>query len=281
VTVEVKLTVDTKRFEARFKNSGRKIAFAVGIAGNKTLVHMQKAGFNHVRSRVTVRSSPNSQRFLFGTEGRPGGAAGRLEQQFDARVNRFHGEIAMSPTDQSTKRRFVLPSLESGGSKQPRQGSKHVAVPLTGRPARPSMAGPVPPRFTFHGLNFRAYKGKRLVNNEQFGRGRRRKKGIGLSGEFGVTALPEGQQSVQWKGNERTFITGPTENEPDGAVWQRIGPERGDIRQIYSFESKPDLPDVLDWESAVADAAHPFFAQEMDRQFEDAFEHEKSRGRLL
>ena len=90
-------------------------------------------------------------------------------------------------------------------------------------------------------------------------------------GEFGrlrESAFTQdvGGKRIQWKGEQRTFILGKTEREPEGAVFQRFGPERGDIREIYSFEKQAPLPDVLEWERTAMDTGNAWFNEELERQ---------------
>lgn len=263
----VAVNVDTSRWDRFAEKAPKRIAFGVAAAGNRTLQRMRDGVQAHVRGRVKIRQGKD--RFWFGSgPNSPGGVAGRIEKGFSAAAGRAYGEIAISPPSQASARNVILPELESGGVKSPALGRKHVAVPLTGRPARPSFGGAVPPAYTFAGLKFKAFVigRKRPVSR----RTRRGSKDETIFGEFGRVrqgALDRGD--VQWKGLQRTFILKSTRGAPEGAVFQRFGPDRGDIREIYSFETTAPIPDRLEWERTGSEIGAAVFPGELDRELVD------------
>jgi hypothetical protein len=106
--------------------------------------------------------------------------------------------------------RLLLAEFEAGGTREPfTPGAQHVAMPILGRPARPSVRSGVPPAYTFSGLKFRPYRaGQRLR---------------------GKGALEAAGSGVHWKGEQRTYIVA------DVGVFQRIGKELRDTRLIWAF----------------------------------------------
>ena len=109
-------------------------------------------------------------------------------------------------------------------------GARSVAVPLVGGPARPAWTSPVPPEFTFKGMPIVRTNARGQVERTARGRPRRRKVlGLGMKQHLTSGGI------VQWKGAHRTFILMQSRNAPRGGVLQRVGPEPGDIRMVYSF----------------------------------------------
>lgn len=133
------------------------------------------------------------------------------------------------------KPRLLLSDFEAGGTKRPFKGRK-VAVPLTGGPARPSFGQAVPEAFMFRGLKLRRVRG-------------------------GV------------KGAHRTFILKQTARAPQGGVFQRVGPGRGDIRMVYSFAPAPRLDRRLRFIQTGEAIANRVYAAALAREVDAAFSY--------
>jgi len=120
----------------------------------------------------------------------------------------MHARLSVGQPD-----RFLLGGFEQGAERRPfTPGAKRVGVPVIGG-ARPSKAASVDPQLTFQRLAIRPKPGR--------GRGRRRSSGRApLVGRLG------------------TFIA-RTARQPEGGVFQRTGPGRGDVRLLYAFVAHP------------------------------------------
>lgn len=241
----IKVDVDCTVMFRRFKNYERRLAFAVQGALNQAARDVQTATHAQVRRRFVVRR----ERFLFGTPARPGGAAGRISTFASVRQNRPYAEVmvgvrnraadlagAVTGTGRKARGQVLLPVFEFGGDRKPfTPGAKGAAIPLLGRPARPSIKREVPPAFTISGLNL---KPKRAGGSE----GRRVAKGSAAGRAKNAVDVTGARQL---KGRERTFLLRKTEKEPTGGIFQRVGKGRGDIRAVYLFRRdiklKPSL----------------------------------------
>jgi hypothetical protein len=107
------------------------------------------------------------------------------------------------------------------------------------------------------------YKGKRLTKRRRGGH----VDSVDLHGEYGRIALPAPERShVQWKGENRTFLLPITARAPFGAVFQRIGPERGDIREIWSFKRGVRLDARLEFVVTAQRVAAEWFGEELERE---------------
>lgn len=245
------------------RNGPKRFAYAIERSGNETLKLIQKTEFEHVEDRLIIRNRP----FFFGSVDRPGGAAARITRFFSVRDGRPFGEVAIQASSQASQRTLLLGEFERGGGlRRPfTPGAKNVAVPITGRPARPSINRGVPPAFTIAGLKLKAYRGKRVVKRP--GKSKTPERGFGDSGA--VVASFDRLNNVQWKGLQRTFVLTRTPGADHGGVFQRFGPERGDIREIYAFLPPFPLEDKLDWEPTaqlVGDRWFPIFLEsEVDK----------------
>jgi hypothetical protein len=259
--VRIDVNIDVSSLLLRLEKGEKRLAYAAVNAINKTAVRIQAAEHEHVREAFIIRKPT----FFFGTAGRPGGVAARITPFASVKQSRPYAEIAASAPSGASARRTLLPQFEHGGIRKPMTpGAKSVAVPLLGRPARPSIRGGVPPEFTFPGMHLVAFKGgKRL---------RRRRRGrtvdVGQFGEFGK--LQPSVEGVQYKGRNRTFQLPKTKKAPRGGVFQRIGPGRGDIREIWSFITPPELDNRLHFQDTARRIADRWFREELQREAVDA-----------
>ena len=116
--------------------------------------------------------------------------------------------------------------------------------------------------------------GKRLRKNRRAGR-----QDFGLFGEYGRVALPEAAPShIQWKGNNRTFLLPTTKHEPFGGVFQRIGPGRGDIREIWAFRRGLRIDTRLGFVRTAQGVADTWLSEELERELLAALAHNRGRS---
>lgn len=227
------------------RNGEKRMAYAVVNAINYTAREVQKAAHERVRAEFIVRRP----QFLFGSPGRPGGVAGKISPFANVSAGRMFARVFVDGGG-SKGGKVLLPGFESGAERKPATpGAKHVAVPLTGRPARPSIAAGVPPAFTIAGLKLREFRAGKAVR-------RRRRGGAAATGVHdtdGRLRLPSSESGVQWKGLQRTFLV------PGLGIFQRIGPARGDIRLIYAFTRPFRLEPRLRFESTATEVANREF----------------------
>jgi len=264
--MNVKLEFDARELFEVFKNPERKFAYATAAAINETAKQVQAAAHQQTRERFIIRK----EAFFFGTPARPGGAAARIDVFASPTKNRAYAEISVSGPGTSGNRRLLLPTFEEGGTREPMTpGAKSVAVPLLGRPARPSIRGGVPPQYTFQGLRFKAYrKGRKTPIRRRTTRSGK----LSVFGEFGRV-----NQSIlgdfQWKGLERTFILKATKAEPFGGVFQRIGAGRGDIREIYAFRRGMKIDSLLHFVDIAVRTANENFQTNMEKELLSSLAH--------
>lgn len=252
-TVEVK---DTRPLLA-LRNGVKRQRYAIANALNTTILAVQASVPAHLKRRGFI---VRKQQFFFGGFGRRGGVANKIERSDFAKPapGMLRARIAVQASSIASQRRLLLPQFETGGRRAPMTpGAKRTAVPLLGRPARPSLAQGVPPEYTFAGLQLRAYRGgKRVTRRARGGHVR----STTSFGEFGRLRLPERGQDLQWKGRQRTFLLPDLESGRTPGVFQRIGRGRGGIRLIYAFVPPPQLQANLGFAAnaqAVVDRTFP------------------------
>jgi hypothetical protein len=248
--VRIDLQVDTSPLLLRLKNGERRLAYAVVNAIKNTALRIQEAERDRVRRKFVVRKSDFIMR-----------EAAIIKPFPSVSQSRPYAEISVGQ-----KQRLLLAKYEQGAAREPfTPGAKSVAVPLLGRPARRSIASAVPPAFRFSGMKLKAfYKGKRLTKRRRGGH----VDSVDLHGEYGRVSLPQPEASggVQWKGENRTFLLPVSERAPFGAVFQRIGPGRGDIREIWSFKRGVRLDTRLEFVVTAQRVAAEWFGEELERE---------------
>lgn len=248
--MKIDVQVDTAQLLLRLEKGEKRLAYAVVNAINKTALRIQEAERERVRRQFVVRKQDFIMR-----------EAAIVKPFASVKQARPFAEISVGD-----KKRLLLRAFEKGAERKPfTPGAKSVAVPLLGRPARPSIASPVPPAFRFSGMKLKAfYKGKRLTNRR---RGRKTSD-VDLHGEYGRVALPQPEASggIQWKGEHRTFLLPISARAPFGAVFQRIGPKRGDIREIWSFRRGVRLDARLEFVLTAQRVAAQWFGEELERE---------------
>lgn len=247
--MRIDVQVDTAPLLLRLKNGQKRLAYAVVNAINHTALRIQQAERERVRREFVVRKKDFIMR-----------EAAVINPFASVSQVRPFAEVAVGQ-----KQRLLLSKFEHGAERTPfTPGAKSVAVPLLGRSARPSIAGPVPPAFTFAGMRLKAfYAGKRLTKRRRGGH----VDGIGVHGEFGRLALPEAERSrVQWKGANRTFLLPSTAGAPLGGVFQRVEPGPDGIREIWSFRRGLRLDARLEFVVTATRVAAQWFGEEMERE---------------
>jgi hypothetical protein len=258
--MDVRVSIDATKLLRDLPKYERAVSYEVVGATNRTLDRVGAAVEKRVDDRFIIRN----RKFWFGLPGRLGdGFAARITRASVGK-NRPWGEVAIGETSKGGP--FLGPRFERGGVKKPTTpGAKRVAAPITGRPARPSIARGIDPRFTFAGMKLTAFRGKKKLRRKRKGR----TVDQGLLGEFGRAQIDQPVGAVQWKGKERTFLL------PRGVV-QRIGPDRDDYRTIWSFIAPPSIPADLRWEETAEREARRWFAEELDRGISSALTRVRS-----
>jgi hypothetical protein len=265
--IAVNVKIDTTQLFDRMEKGAKRLVYATQNALKDTALELQAAAHENVRRRYIVRRPD----FLFGTPGRPGGAAAKIVVFPSVSQSRMFAEVAVGQGRTFTTPRLLLPTFEAGGERKPfTPGAKSVAVPLQGRPARPTIRGPVPPQYTFAGLRFAAYRGKKRLRKRTTRSG-----DVTVFGEFGRVTLPAASGKVQWKGLERTFILTHTAKAPHGGVFQRIGPGPEDIRMIYAFEQGIRVPATLHFYETARRIADTRFKENMEKRTIEALAHSR------
>lgn len=241
---------------AALRKGAQRQRYAVANAINTTLRAIQASVPAHMRRQgFVVRNT----KFLFGGSKYASGAANKITNRAKPTAGKQFGRIAVEAGSFSSARRFLLAQFEHGGQRKPMTpGATSSAVPLLGRPARPSIAQPVVPAYTFAGLKFKKFIGGQEVKRKRRGRNTA---APGFFGEYGRLQLERslGDSSVQWKGALRTFILPKSKSAPHGGVFQRVGPGRGAVRMIYSFRRNVRLDANLKYASNADAVAHRTF----------------------
>ncbi len=267
--MQIDLRVDASQLQAFAALAPKKCLLAAAQATNDTARAVQQAEFQHVRQVFIVRRPD----FLFGAGSRTGGAAAKITTWADARPGRLFAEVT-GGVGGSKGGPVLLGLFEEGGTRKPfTPGAKSVAVPLEGRPARPSIRSTVPFAFTWRGMMLTAYSGRRAVYRPS----RRRSVERGYS-TSGVPRPAFGLEGVQWKGRQRTFLLPHTARAPLGGVFQRIGPRRGDIRLVWAFQSPFALDSRYRFVATAEVAAQAIFSDALERRLTAALVREAFRA---
>lgn len=263
--MRIDVQIDSTALILRLRKGERRLVYGAVNAINESMKDAQREVLGGIPRKFIVRNAP----FILGTPARPGGAAARISPFASVPQGRLFAEISVGASTLAGNRRLLLPTFEQGGERKPfTPGAKSVAVPLLGRPARPSIKRTVPPQYTFAGLQFKAYKGGKAIPRRTTRSG-----ALSLFDEFGRRREASEIGRVQWKGRERTFILNQAAREPHGGVFQRIGPDRGDIRLIYAFRRNLRLQARLGFISTVTRVLPARFKERMERAAIDAIGH--------
>ena len=274
--MDIKLKWDQSQLDQFIGQVPRRLAYATVNAINLTAKRIQQDEFARARSVFQIRK----QQFFFGSDSRVGGVAARITQFASVGKAVPFAEITAGKLpgggDGGTGfSRLLYGRFEAGGTREPfTPGAKSVAVPILGRPARPSIAAGVPPAFTFSGLKFREYwDGQKLTKGNRW---TKKGTGSGLLAEYGRLQIPGREKGVQWKGLQRTFIAF-TAAHPRGAVFQRFGPGKDGIRIIWVFEAPFPIDTRLQFVATAQATAATYFVQECAKQVQLVLDHDNEK----
>lgn len=206
------------------RKGATKARYAIVNALNGTIKAVQRAEREDVAAHFTVRKRDFLLRQAAVVKGAAGGSGFA-----NVAGGRFETRVAVGQ-----KPRLLLGQFELGGPRQPVKG-RRAAVPLIGGPARPTFRAEVPGSLAYRALRLRKVRAGRGAT-----RGRPRAK-------------------PRIRGAQRTFVLEATARQPEGGVFQRTGPGRGDVRLVYAFVSGQQLPRKLKFLST----AHRVAAREM------------------
>jgi len=267
--MQINLRVDTHTLDLFVAATPRKFLMAAAQATNDAALAVQQAEFARVRQAFIVRRPD----FFFGAGKRVGGAAAKISMWADARPGRLAAEVTGGAAG-SKGGPVLLALFERGGIRAPfTPGAKSVAVPLEGRPARPSIRGAVPFAYSWRGMMLTAYRGRRAVYRPS--RRRSVERGFGTSGSPRPTFDLD---QVQWKGRERTFQLAQSRKLPRGGVLQRVGPGRGDIRLLWKFVAPFALDPRYRFVATAEAAAQRAFSAALERRLVDSLGRDLLRG---
>lgn len=241
--MNVNVDVEAAVVLTKLRNGQKRFAFAVSNAINSTAHEAKDAIHARVRSAFQIRKPA----FFFASAGRRGGAAAKISEFANPIRGVAFARISIGDVGGG---RLILPGFETGAERRPFVGSRKLAAPVLGRPARPSIGQGVPPAYTFAGLKLRPYRAGKLV---------RRRKGQPLGGD------------VQLKGLQRTFEI------PDVGVFQRFGKEPGDIRLLWGFLPPFALERRLHAEDTVERIARARFSLHLAKEIEDTLRFNRGR----
>lgn len=230
------IVVDIRALTAlsHVRNAEKRIIYAYANAVNNTALDVQLEEKRGLRQRMQIRKS------------------GFIERQVAVvSFASVRKGVASASIMVGKKPRLLLPIMEVGGDRPAFKG-RRVAVPVTGGPARPTIAQSVVDQFTFRSL--------RLI--QEGGRKRKRK-----NVDFAAVSTKGGKQ---FKGAYRTFILPWTAKAPEGGVFQRVGPGRNDVRLVYSFKQNVHLKDILHWLSTARKTVENRFPVHLNTQIEQA-----------
>lgn len=270
--MKIDLRIDAAPLVLRLEKGERRLAYAVVNAINNTAKRVQEAERLHVQSSFQIRRP----KFFFGLPARPGGAAARIRPFANVRQGRAYAEVAVSPPPGRglVSGRLLLSIFERGGERTPSSpGAKHVAVPITGGPARPTFASQIPKEYTWAGMRLAAYRGGKRVKRAGQRAGRRDETVFGTEGRANI---PFERTSTQWKGRQRTFIAVSTMGT--GGVYQRTGPKKHDISLVYLFQKPMQLKQRMHWLETAEQTANTWFGEEMEREVINAIARARGRG---
>lgn len=236
------------------------VASAVGLLrfGEKRLWFAEVNAVNNLakRAQATVQGGLERHRFII-RKAFVRRQAAVIDGFANVAARRFEARLEVRQPA-----RLLLATFEEGGTRKPfTPGAKHVAVPILGRPARPSLKTGVPPAFTFAGLKLSAYRGGKKLSRRRRGR----TVAVGIHGEFGRVHLPEAGSKVLWKGLQRTYLV------PKVGVFQRIGTGRVDTRLIWAFRQPFGIDQRLRFRSTVRDVVNLHGAAELQREVDAVF----------
>jgi hypothetical protein len=274
--VRIGAQIDNTQLLLRMRNGEKRLAYATVNAINATALRVQQAEFENVRQKFTIRQGREA--FFFGSPTRPGGVAARLFKASVKQSRPFAEVFVGRASSISSQRRLLLPLFEQGGVKKGKAG-RPVAIPVTGSRARPAFGRHVDPQYTWAGMRLEAYQAGKKVRREVRGSGGKvRKKSQTLFNSEGRFSLPANDGRTQWKGRHRTFLLFSTARNPQGGVYRRTGPGRGDIQLIWKFKDEVAIDARLGFVRVADVEAGRWFREFMQQETIRAIEFSRGRG---
>lgn len=232
--MELTVSADAARVLLALRNGEKRMGYAVSNALRSGILAAQSAVRGRVQSKFQVR--PSARAFIL--------REAAIVKPFPSPA---HLETRMAV---GTKPRLFLSTFEAGGPRLPAVG-RRMAVPVVGGPARPTFAQSVPTSLQFRQLALRPVA-----------RGRVRRKF-----DPSVVRVLSGPGAERFAGAQRTFQLPATVREPEGGVFQRVGPKRADVRLVYGFRANvARLDERLRFVATAATAATVEFPAALGRE---------------
>ncbi len=208
------------------RNGQKRRAYAIANGINSTAKKVQAAVRQGVRSRFTLRKPDFVLR-----------QAAIIKPFASAPERRFLAVVSVGE-----RARLLLAEFEEGGTRPTFRG-RRAAVPVIGAAARPQFQASVPQPLLFKSL--------RLTRVRRLAPG------------------PKGQHRAvdpQWRGASRTFEVKRSKRQPQGGVFQRVGPGKEDIRLLYAFVAGERVPRKLGFKDRARQVAEINLGPEIQRQ---------------
>jgi hypothetical protein len=218
--MQINASVDITGLAAKMKRGEKNLLYSTVQGINDTALKIQEAERQRVARQFKIRKPG----FIFQQ-------AAIIKPFASVKSGLIYAEIAVGQ-----KNKLLLSQFEKGGERLPfTPGAKSVAVPITGSAARENFAQSVNPKMFIRALNLKKTTTKPRL------------KGFKKNGQFIPTGgFIEGTGGkAQIKGKQRTFMLKRTGQAFQGGIFMRIGPEKDDIRLIYSFKMFPRLKPIL------------------------------------
>jgi hypothetical protein len=242
--LQFKIDIDPSRLVTRTLREQKRLAYAVADSLNAATKDVQMSERAQLDKKFQIRRASFMYRLI------------KITQFATVGKNIPFAELAID----NSKARVLLSVFEFGGTKEPWRG-KNVAVPITGTPARPTFADPVPEAMTFQALGFKrvtlSARGQDVV-----ARAGKQSKNLKR-----IAKKWAGRQLSIWAGEQRTFVLPYTAAAPYGGVFQRYGPKPDDIRMIYSFRPRPRLRHMLNFVETARDEFQVAFTRHFNATY--------------
>lgn len=244
--MDIRVKVDTARFNDLAKNYPRNLAFSTANAINDTAKDAQKAIREHMAQVFHIRSA-NSKAFL--------DRSIKIMVWANVRGGRPYAIIGID-NKASGRRAKLLSMFEEGGTRTAQVG-RRVAVPRVGTGgARPSIESQINPNWLIQSLNM--HKAPTAPRHALSGNPRnvKRRKGQASSYQF-------------WQGANGTFMLERSARAPYGGIFRRESAGKGDgaIRMLYSFRPSVPLPAVLSFVETTGQVFEARFMSNLNRRF--------------
>ena len=239
----IRLNVKLEGIES-MEHVARQIPFAMALTANAVAKDAQLAAQAGIRRRFTI--SPRRERFILGLV-RRGHFATKREPWADVGIGHDHGA---GPTK---NRSFLLLRHQLGGRRVARNPLYPFAIPT--KEIRPDPYGEVPQSLL--PKNLRVFERR------------------GVTGNLPIKSRLTKPGKVQIQGKRGTFIIDDRQGSGTWGIFQRTGPGRRDIRQLFFLRPQIDLPPRLQFYEAVQDAVR----RQMSVRFDEALKRALATAR--